>query len=253
MKSISENGFDSIFQRVDKSIIYQLIKTFNQKVKLDFRMNENKKVTSIIYVKNNYLNWMPSTEQTKRIRSTINSKIRELGDKYYKTKAFLERMNFHRDDLYRLGKYLEELYKNKKKGVHLQVQTKRSKEALYCWFAEHFYNELLNMNSSFWVKLKADFSSNLISNIQKSFSQQYNLTHTQNQTHLVNEKVPIQSQKTINNLNIQLETNPELKYTNKNIPEDQKSSSNCNDIFKDIEHKLKNDIDFDFDDIFYYY
>lgn len=96
-------------------------------------------------MKNNQINVSSNSEQTQRIREKINIKIKELGDKYFQVKALFDRLNLRRDHLFYKGKELEQIYKDKKKGIHLQTQCCRMKEALYCWYAEHFYKEIFEM------------------------------------------------------------------------------------------------------------
>lgn len=109
----------------------------------------------LIFVKDNRLNQIPITNQTMNIHNKTNTKIRELGDKYYETKKIFDRLKIQRDNLFVLGKYLEEEYKDKKDGIKLQSQMKRSKDALICWFSEFFYDEMFDPKSKILQRLIA--------------------------------------------------------------------------------------------------
>lgn len=116
-------------------------------------MMRGKNQISVILIKNAELSRVPITDQTQKIRNRTNMKIREFGNKYYQVKGILDRMNIKRDALFYIGKELEKQYKNQKKGIHIQTQCKRMKEALHCWYCEHFYKELTVPVPSFINKL----------------------------------------------------------------------------------------------------
>ncbi|KAK8871965.1 hypothetical protein M9Y10_007714 [Tritrichomonas musculus] len=112
-------------------------------------MKNGKTQICIHLIKNAELNRVPITEQTQKIRNKINLKIRELGSKYYQIKGILDRMNIQRDTLFLIAKELEVMYKDQKKGIHIQAQFRRMKEALHCWFCENFYQEFTEPNIPF--------------------------------------------------------------------------------------------------------
>lgn len=112
-------------------------------------MKAEKKEMIVLYIKNKEMNWAPITKQTKSLRDKTNEKIRLLGKKYYIIKEIFDKLNFKRDDIFIIGKELEDEYKDVKQNIHLQNQTRRMKEALYCWYAEHFFNEISIPNSVF--------------------------------------------------------------------------------------------------------
>lgn len=87
------------------------------------------------------------TRQTINIREKTNQRIRDLGDKYFMIKTLFDKYSLKRDAIFTIGKQLEEEFKNIKNGIHLQNQAKRMKEALYCWYAENFFEELTQPNS----------------------------------------------------------------------------------------------------------
>ncbi|KAK8841628.1 hypothetical protein M9Y10_027253 [Tritrichomonas musculus] len=120
--------------------------------------NRNNEIT-LLYIKNRKVNQVPIAEQTKRIRKKTNLKIEELGDKYLLIKDLFEKLRIKRDELYYFGKQLEMEFKEIKKGIHLQNQIKRMKEALYCWYAEHFFTEIYQFNSLL-LKRMAQFTNN---------------------------------------------------------------------------------------------
>lgn len=116
-------------------------------------MNTNNDQISILFIKNNKMNWAPTTQQTQKIRNSTNLKIRELGEKYYIIKKILDKLNIKRDTLYFCGKELEYIFKDQKPGLHLQTQKRRMKEALISWYCEFFYNEIVQQNSKILEKL----------------------------------------------------------------------------------------------------
>lgn len=126
-------------------------------------MNKKKEIT-FLYVKNNQINQTSITAQTRRIRNKTNIKIRDLGNKYLVIKSLFEQLSIKRDTLYLFGKKLEEEYKETKKGIHLQNQIKRMKEALYCWYAEYFFTELCQFNSSLLKRLTLFTNSSKVLN-----------------------------------------------------------------------------------------
>ena len=95
-----------------------------------------------------------SKNQTELYREITNKKIRELGEKFYQTKAFLERLDLNRKNLIGFAEYLAQKYQDKLMSKKLPPQTKRMKEALYCWYVEHFYDEMLDFRSSFFEDLR---------------------------------------------------------------------------------------------------
>lgn len=111
-------------------------------------MESNSKEKLIIYIKDRNPKMMSITHQTQSIRDATNLLIRQLGQKYYSIKSLFEKLNIKRDELYYIGKELENSYKDIKKDIHLQNQQKRMKDSLYCWFAQHFYSEIFQPNSS---------------------------------------------------------------------------------------------------------
>lgn len=128
-------------------------------------MNRNKKEIVVLYLKDKNMRMMQTTQQTKNIQDATNKKIKDLGNKFYQIKNLFDRMNLKRDDLYILGKRLEEEFKNEKKDIKLQNQKKRMKDSLICWYAEFFYHEILDINSSvfqqlFQLSLNPNFESN---------------------------------------------------------------------------------------------
>lgn len=122
-------------------------------------MHNRKNEIALLYIKNRKVNQVPIAEQTKRIRKKTNLKIEELGDKYLLIKDLFEKLRIKRDELYFFGKQLEMEYKEIKKGIHLQNQIKRMKEALYCWYAEYFFSEIYQFNSLLLKRL-AQFTNN---------------------------------------------------------------------------------------------
>ena len=122
-------------------------------------MKGDSKDKIMLYIKDSHASWIPIADQTQKIRNSTNLKIRQLGNKYYIIKTLIERLNIKRDDLFKVGKQLEEEYKDNKKGIHLYTQNKRMKESLYCWFAEHFFTEIIQ-NDSYILRLLAGISKN---------------------------------------------------------------------------------------------
>lgn len=120
-----------------------------------FIMKKNNKCLKIIYVKNSKTNWTPATSQTRRIREKTNTKINQLGKKYYSLKALFDRLGLQRDALFLLGKQLENDYKNQKPGIILQNQCRRMKDAIYCWYTEYFFTEIFEPNSDVLKRLIA--------------------------------------------------------------------------------------------------
>ncbi|KAK8900000.1 hypothetical protein M9Y10_002323 [Tritrichomonas musculus] len=110
-------------------------------------MRAGKKEKVILYLKNNQMNWTDFTQQTIKLRDKTNEKIRLLGNRYYIIKTLFDKYNFKRDDIFLIGKELENEYKDVKENIHLQNQLRRMKEALYCWYTEHFFDELFQPNS----------------------------------------------------------------------------------------------------------
>lgn len=97
---------------------------------------------TILYLKDSHASYTPASDQTRKNRDKINNKIRELGNKYFNVKAIFDQLSLRRDHLYIKGKELVEIYKDLKPGLTIQTQSCRMKEALYCWYAEHFYQEI---------------------------------------------------------------------------------------------------------------
>lgn len=123
---------------------------------------------TILYLKDTHVNWSPASEQTRKIRDRINLKIKELGNKYFQVKALFDQMNLRRDHLFLKGKELVELFKDQKPGLHLQTQSRRMKEALHCWFAEHFYQEIFDQDPIFLEFLKKEVIIDQISKPAKT-------------------------------------------------------------------------------------
>lgn len=113
---------------------------------------KNKQIITL-YLKNNETNWMPISQQTMNIREDTNQKIRLLGNKYYVIKNLLDQMNIKRDDLFQVGRELEEELKDQKNIYHLQKQKRRMKDAIYVWFTENFFIEILEKNPVVMTKL----------------------------------------------------------------------------------------------------
>lgn len=129
--------------------------TINFQIKnfyLFFMISRNKDIL-VLYLKNNSNNWSSVTSQTQNIRDNTNKKIRQLGNKYYIIRNLFDRLNLRRDDIfffskiYFFSKILEEEFKDLKNNIHIQNQTKRMKDAIYCWYAEFFFDELCTQNS----------------------------------------------------------------------------------------------------------
>ncbi|KAK8897439.1 hypothetical protein M9Y10_015387 [Tritrichomonas musculus] len=137
-------------------------------------MKHGEKDLVMLYIKDCGSSWIPVTSQTQRIRDTTNQKIRELGNKYYLTKFLFEKLNIKRDDLYAFGKKLEDDFKDIKNGLHLKNQCKRMKELLYCWFAEHFFEDIFKKDSILLQQF-VDLSKNTnnIKEIQKFRTQDH--------------------------------------------------------------------------------
>ncbi|KAK8844337.1 hypothetical protein M9Y10_024551 [Tritrichomonas musculus] len=133
-------------------------------------MNQKQQIIKI-YLKNNQTNFAEVTSQTKNIRNDTNQKIRQLGNKYYSIKAIFEQLNLKRDDLFKVGKELEEEFREIKIGIHLQNQKRRMKEALYCWYAENFFSEIVLQNPSVMNKLYQISNDHKITKIVKVKSQ----------------------------------------------------------------------------------
>lgn len=112
--------------------------------------NEQKK---IIYINKSEIKKSTITKQTKTMRENINSQIRSLDHKFYDLKNIFVKMGIHRDVLYYVGKELVEAYKNSKNGIFLQAKNKRMKEALICWYCQHFYDEIMDKNSPVLLRL----------------------------------------------------------------------------------------------------
>ena len=114
-------------------------------------MKHDKK--AILILKNDQTNLMPITKQTQKMREAVNLKIKQLGNKYYLIKNLFEKFDIKRDDLFYLGRQIENEYKGSKKCVHLQAQSKRMKEAIICWFAENLYEDIFQTDSIVLKKL----------------------------------------------------------------------------------------------------
>ena len=144
-----------------------------------YKMQNKNKEYSLLYIKDRQISQFPIAEQTKRLRKRNKMKILQLGDKYLLIKDLFEQLNIKKDELYLFGKQLEEEYKAIKIGIHLQQQTKRMKESLYCWYAEFFFFEICQLNSTLLQRLVlytndpkvlssySKYQSNMISKIQK--------------------------------------------------------------------------------------
>ena len=111
---------------------------------------------TVLYLKDDQINWIPASDQTKKNRDQINNKIKELGNKYFQVKALFDQMNLRRDHLYFKGQELVDLYKDRKPGLSIHTPSRRMKESLYCWYAENFYCEIFNGNVSFLNFLKSE-------------------------------------------------------------------------------------------------
>lgn len=111
-------------------------------------MESSSKEKMIIYIKDGSPEMMTVREQRQNQREITNLLIDQLGQKYYQIKFLFEKLNIKRDELYYIGKELENSYKDVKKDIHLTNQQVRTKDSLYCWFAQHFYSEIFDPNSS---------------------------------------------------------------------------------------------------------
>lgn len=98
----------------------------------------------ILIVNNLQSNWIPATHQTQFLRDRTNEKIKELGPRFYNIKNLFNSWGLQRDSLFNLARKLESQYYDKKPGIHIQTRDKRIKDAIYIWFAENFYNEILS-------------------------------------------------------------------------------------------------------------
>ena len=139
-----------------------------------------------LFLKSDQMNWIPVSKQTQSIHENINSKIRQLGDKYYQVKHLFDQLNLRRDFLFFVGREIEEDFKNQKKGIHLQTQYRRSKEALTCWFTEFFYNELFYPDSPILNRLKESGNKETSKKLKKNNSDNNNSKLHNNQ--LLKEK-----------------------------------------------------------------
>lgn len=197
------------------------------------------------------------SEQTQKNRDKLNTKIRLLGDKYYKTKAFFERLNIHRDNLFFLGKHLEEQFKQIKKGIHLQAQAKRMKEALYCWYAENFYKEIFESSPLFYEALNPVITIPEQKKVSKPkievVEEPQPTTNTFiNQVILPEDMMEIQSQQVVNNYTPEDIENANISFLQNERGEDQLTSFDINDIFKEFDNSPQNETHFDYPDILYY-
>lgn len=117
-------------------------------------MKSRKKAIVILSIKQNKINLTKVSKQTQNLRESTNKKIKVLGNRYYEIKNIFNRLNLKRDDIFNFGKQLEYEYKYTKTGIHLQNQSQRMKDALFCWYAQYFYQELTEPNSVILEKLK---------------------------------------------------------------------------------------------------
>lgn len=132
---------------------------------------------------------MPISQQTMNIREDTNSKIRLLGNKYYVIKNLLDQMNIKRDDLFQVGRELEEELKDQKNIYHLQKQKRRMKDAIYVWFTENFFIEILEKNPVVMTKLyQMSKNSQKSNNLKVKFINKNN--KQANSTILTNENRP---------------------------------------------------------------
>ena len=118
-----------------------------------FIMKSNKNQLIVLYIKDKKISSMESSQQTKKIRNDTNQRIRDLGNRYFDVKNLFDKMNLKRDDLFCFGKQLVNDYKQTKEGIRLQNTKKRMKDALICWFAEHFYEDIFMQNSVLLAQL----------------------------------------------------------------------------------------------------
>ena len=178
-----------------------------------------------------------------------------LGDKYYKTKAFFERLNIRRDNLFFLGKHLEEQFKPIKKGIHLQAQAKRMKEALYCWYAEHFYDEIFESSPLFYEALNPVITAPEPKKVSKPkievVSEPQPSTFV-NQVILPEEMLGIQSQQVVNHYTPEDIENANISLLQSDKNEDQFANLDINDIFKEFDNSAHNETSFDYPDMLYY-
>lgn len=112
-----------------------------------FSMKEMKKNSIILIIKESQYRKSQITAQTQSMRDDTNQTIRLLGEKYYQVKNVFDRYGFNRDILFSVGKELEMEYKNVKKDIILKNKSRRMKESIICWYAQHFFNELFQSNS----------------------------------------------------------------------------------------------------------
>lgn len=117
-----------------------------------------------LILKNNKVNWIPAAKQTLTLRDKTNTKIRELGFKFNNVKNLFDQMSLRRDFLFTVGKILVNEYKDIKTGISLLSQFKRSKEALICFYAEFFYDEIFTSNSPVLKKFVEYNQSQIIIN-----------------------------------------------------------------------------------------
>lgn len=146
-------------------------------------MKHNKEIHSYICVKDNTPKIINGNSQTEILRDQTNKSIKELGNKYYQIKYILERINIHRDALYNIGKRLEEEYKKLKYIKPLKAKQRRMKDSLYCWYAENFYNEMIQPNSFFIEKIKHYNSQNCLSQCTNEFTE--NITNIDNNNQIL--------------------------------------------------------------------
>lgn len=70
-----------------------------------------------------------------------------MGSNYYQIKNLFDKMKFQRDDLFLIGKELEEEFQNSKKEWRMPLSAGMQKifmmkDSLFLWYTENFYDEI---------------------------------------------------------------------------------------------------------------
>ncbi|KAK8899277.1 hypothetical protein M9Y10_001588 [Tritrichomonas musculus] len=206
-------------------------------------MKSNQKQKVIIYIKDSKAKSMKITQQTQNIRDATNKQIRQLGHKYFSIKSLIEKLQIKRDDLFYIGKELEDEYKNVKTGIHLQNQQKRMKDSLYCWFASNFYSEIVQPDSNL-LKRIIDLSNNL-----KILSTQNNYGNKK-KTAITKDVV---KNEIIEKENIKEDNLDSMNFQNIRINQEIDDFDNSNYSDKQImkkEETSSNNLNFNYEDLF---
>ncbi|KAK8861083.1 hypothetical protein M9Y10_012778 [Tritrichomonas musculus] len=166
----------------------------------------------ILYVNDSHSNWIPATDQTQYIRDRTNQKIKELGKKYYYIKSLFDSMGLQRDNLFYLARKLETQYEERKPGIHIPASCKRMKDAIYTWYADNFYTEIVSNNPEIMIQLQEIRSPHRNSSISKlsdkSFTQKKK-TPNQNKKNQKTARITQVISKTI----IEVQDNPITENT----------------------------------------